>query len=86
MSPGRTLAGCGFSDKRLPLRKKIATLAGFEAEVAYETLVRAVDLPFEIMGKGLDLLIIGRPTRLPHGIEAQRMRGQHDILRGGRRG
>ena len=49
--------------KRLPLHKKIATLAGFEAEVAYETLVRAVDLPFEIMGKGLDLLA-GRGRRL----------------------
>jgi len=49
--------------KRLPLRKKIAALAGFEAEVAYETLVRAVDLPFEIMGKGLDLLA-GRGRRL----------------------
>ena len=49
--------------KRLPLRKKIATLAGLEAEVAYETIVRAVDLPFEIMGKGLDLLA-GRGRRL----------------------
>lgn len=49
--------------KRLSLRKKIATLAGLEAEVAYETLVRAVDLPFEIMGKGLDLLA-GRGRRL----------------------
>jgi len=42
--------------KRLPLGKKLATLAGLEAEMAYETLVRAVDLPFAIMGKGLDLL------------------------------
>ena len=49
--------------KRLPLRKKLATLAGLEAEMAYETLVRAVDLPFEIMGKGLDLLA-GRGRRL----------------------
>ncbi|MBV8855628.1 MAG: (2Fe-2S)-binding protein [Acidobacteria bacterium] len=49
--------------KRLPLRKKLATLAGLEAEMAYETLVRAVDLPFELMGKGLDL-IAGRGRRL----------------------
>ena len=49
--------------KRLPLRKKLATLAGLEAEMAYETLVRAVDLPFEILGKGLDLLA-GRGRRL----------------------
>ena len=58
--------------KQLPLRKKIATLAGLEAEVAYETLVRAVDLPFEIMGKGLDLLA-GRGRRLS---QADRARGK----------
>jgi ferredoxin len=49
--------------KRLPLRKKLATLAGLEAEMAYETLVTAVNLPFDIMGKGLDLLA-GRGRRL----------------------
>jgi ferredoxin, 2Fe-2S len=49
--------------KRLPLRKKLATLAGLEAEMAYETLVRAAEIPFEIMGKGLDLLA-GRGRRL----------------------
>lgn len=49
--------------RRLPLRKKLATLAGLEAEMAYETLVRAVDIPFELFGKGLDLLG-GRGRRL----------------------
>jgi ferredoxin len=49
--------------KRLPLRKKLSTLAGLEAEMAYETLVRAVDIPFELFGKGLDLLA-GRGRRL----------------------
>lgn len=49
--------------KRLPLRKKLATLAGLEAEMAYETLVRAVDIPFDLFGKGLDLLA-GRGRRL----------------------
>lgn len=49
--------------RRLPLRKKLATLAGLEAEMAYETVVRAVDLPFELFGKGLDLLG-GRGRRL----------------------
>ena len=57
--------------KQLPLRKKIATLAGLEAEVAYETLVRAVDLPFEIMGKGLDLLA-GRGRRLSQSDRSRR--------------
>jgi ferredoxin, 2Fe-2S len=58
--------------KRLPLRKKIATLAGLEAEVAYETLVSAVNLPFDIMGKGLDLLA-GRGRRLSQAERAQRV-------------
>ena len=49
--------------RRLPLRKKLATLAGLEAEMAYETIVRAVDIPFELFGKGLDLLG-GRGRRL----------------------
>ena len=43
--------------------QKLATLAGLEAEMAYETIVRAVDLPFELFGKGLDLLG-GRGRRL----------------------
>ncbi len=42
--------------KRMPLKKKFATLVGIEADMAYETLVRAVDIPFDIFGKGLDLL------------------------------
>jgi ferredoxin len=57
--------------KRLPLRKKLATLAGLEAEMAYETLVAAVDLPFQIMGKGLDLLA-GRGRRLSQADRARR--------------
>ena len=57
--------------KRLPLRKKLATLAGLEAEMAYETLLRAVDLPFEIMGKGLDLLA-GRGRKLSQSDRARR--------------
>ena len=42
--------------KRMPLKKKLATLAGLEADIAYETLLRAAELPFDIIGKGLDLL------------------------------
>ena len=57
--------------KRLPLRKKLATLAGLEAEMAYETLVRAVDIPFELFGKGLDLLA-GRGRRLSQAERAPR--------------
>ena len=57
--------------KRLPLRKKLTTLAGLEAEMAYETLVRAVDLPFNLFGKGLDLLA-GRGRRLAQNERARR--------------
>ncbi|HEX3560137.1 MAG TPA: 2Fe-2S iron-sulfur cluster-binding protein [Pyrinomonadaceae bacterium] len=42
--------------RRMPLRKKFAALAGMEADMAYETLVRVVDIPFAVFGKGLDLL------------------------------
>jgi ferredoxin len=57
--------------KRMPLRKKLATLVGLEADMAYETLVRAVDLPFDIFGKGLDLLA-GRGRRLAQGERERR--------------
>ncbi|MDT5271058.1 MAG: hypothetical protein QOH49_3244 [Acidobacteriota bacterium] len=57
--------------KRLPLRKKLATLAGLEAEMAYETLVRAVDIPFELFGKGLDLLA-GRGRKLSQSGQGRR--------------
>src|SRR5215213_2098462 len=57
--------------KRLPLRKKLATLVGLEAEVAYETLVRAVDIPFDLFGRGLDVLA-GRGRRLSQAERARR--------------
>jgi ferredoxin len=57
--------------RRLPLRKKLATLAGLEAEMAYETLVRAADIPFELFGKGLDLLA-GRGRKLSQGDRQRR--------------
>jgi ferredoxin len=42
--------------RRMPLRKKLAALAGMEADVAYEALVLVADVPFAVFGKGLDLL------------------------------
>jgi ferredoxin len=44
--------------RRMSLKKKFATLVGIEADMAYETLVRAVDLPFDLFGKGLELLAV----------------------------
>jgi ferredoxin len=58
--------------RKMPLKKKFATLAGLEADMAYETLVRVADLPFELFGKGLDLLA-GRGRKLSQ-IERERRR------------
>src|SRR5918911_3671659 len=49
--------------RRMPLRKKLAALAGMEAEVAYEALVAVADIPFAVFGKGLELLA-GRGRKL----------------------
>ena len=49
--------------RRMPLKKKFATLVGIEADMAYETLVRAVDIPFDLFGRGLELLA-GRGRRI----------------------
>jgi ferredoxin len=57
--------------RRMPFKKKFATLVGIEADVAYETLVRAVDIPFDLFGKGLDLLA-GRGRRLAESERAAR--------------
>jgi ferredoxin len=57
--------------RRMPLKKKFATLVGIEADMAYETLVRAVDLPFDLFGKGLELLA-GRGRRIAQGERAAR--------------
>ena len=57
--------------KRMPLKKKFATLVGIEADMAYETLVRAVDIPFDIFGKGLELLA-GRGRKLARNERASR--------------
>src|SRR5437764_12166118 len=42
--------------RQMPLRKKFATLAGLEADMAYETIVRVIDIPFDLFDKGLGLL------------------------------
>ncbi|MDT5156378.1 MAG: hypothetical protein QOH51_735 [Acidobacteriota bacterium] len=63
--------------KRMSLRKKLATLAGLEADMAYETLVRAVDLPFDIFGKGLDLLA-GRGRKLSQAERARKRPVEHN--------
>jgi ferredoxin len=57
--------------KRMPLKKKFATLVGIEADMAYETLVRAIDIPFDLFGRGLELLA-GRGRKLSQSERASR--------------
>ncbi len=42
--------------REMPLQKKLATLVEFEAITAYQTLNKIIDLPFMVVGKGLDLM------------------------------
>lgn len=57
--------------RRMPLRKKFATLVGIEADMAYETLVHAMNIPYDIFGKGLELLAV-RGRRLAQNERAAR--------------
>ena len=49
--------------KELPLQQKLRTLAEFEAVTAYQALAALVDLPFNVIEKGLDVLA-GRGRKL----------------------
>ena len=49
--------------KELPLQQKLRTLAEFEAVTAYQALTALVDIPFNIIEKGLDVLA-GRGRKL----------------------
>lgn len=57
--------------RRMPLKKKFATLIGIEADMAYETLVQAINIPYDIFGKGLELLAV-RGRRLAENERAAR--------------
>lgn len=57
--------------RRMPMKKKFATLVGIEADMAYETLVHAINIPYDIFGKGLELLA-GRGRRLAQNERAAR--------------
>lgn len=62
--------------RRMPLKKKLSTLVQLEATTAYEALVRAVDIPFEVFGKGLDLLA-GRGRKLSQREHARQRPAEH---------
>jgi len=62
--------------RRMPLRKKFATLAGLEADMAYETIVRVIDIPFDLFDKGLGLLA-NRGRKLSQGEREARRPAQH---------
>jgi ferredoxin len=44
--------------REMPLQKKLATLVEFEAITAYQTFSKIVDLPFNVIEKGLDLMAV----------------------------
>ena len=44
--------------REMPLQKKLATLVEFEAITAYQTLNKIIDLPFNVVEKGLDLMAV----------------------------
>ena len=60
----------------MPLRKKFATLAGLEADMAYETIVRVIDIPFDLFDRGLGLLA-NRGRKLSQGEREARRPAQH---------
>ena len=62
--------------RRMTLKKKLSTLVELEAVTAYQALVRAVDIPFEVFGKGLDLLA-GRGRKLSQSEHARRHPAEH---------
>src|SRR5919107_1838367 len=60
-----------LSPERLAAGERLACPAKIEADMAYETLVRAVDIPFDLFGKGLELLA-GRGRRISQSERAAR--------------
>ncbi len=44
--------------REMPLQKKLATLVEFEAITAYQTFSKIIDLPFNVIEKGLDLMAV----------------------------
>jgi len=57
--------------RRMSLKNKFATPVGIEADMAYETLVRAADIPCDLFGRGLELLA-GRGRRIAQSERAAR--------------
>lgn len=62
--------------KELPLQQKLRTLAEFEAVTAYQALAALVDLPFNVIEKGLDVLA-GRGRKLGRSEREQTRPAEH---------
>ena len=60
----------------MPLQKKLSTLVELEAVAAFQTLGKLADLPFAILGKGLDLMA-GRGRTLTARERAARRPAEH---------
>jgi ferredoxin len=61
---------------RMPLKQKLSTLVELEAVTAYQALVRVIDIPFDVFGKGLDLLA-GRGRKLSQSEHARQRPAEH---------
>lgn len=57
--------------RQMPLQKKLSTLVQLEAATAYQALERVIDLPFDLFGKGLELLAV-RGRKLSQSEQAKR--------------
>ncbi len=62
--------------RRMTLKEKLSTLVELEAVTAYQALVRIVDIPFDVFGKGLDLLA-GRGRKLSQNERAHKRPAEH---------
>jgi hypothetical protein len=62
--------------KELPLQQKLRTLAEFEAVTAYQALSALIDLPFNVIEKGLDVLA-GRGRKLGQSEREVRRPAEH---------
>ncbi len=65
--------------RELPLPKKLSTLMEFEAVAAYQTLSTIINLPFNIIEKGLDLLAVRGRTLSERDRAAHRPADHRDV-------
>ena len=61
---------------RMPLKQKLSTLVQLEAVTAYQALERVIEIPYEVFGKGLELLAV-RGRKLSQSEHARQRPAEH---------